>query len=99
MGYKEGDEKGGTKSIFANFEYLVPIHKEMGILGLIFFDIGKTWDDRESIDFDWYKSVGVGIRWYSPLGPLRLEYGYPLDEVKIGEKRKGRIEFSVGQFF
>lgn len=97
-GYKEGDEKGGDKHFFFNAEYLFPLQKEMGILGLVFFDMGKAWDDDESIDFDLYKSVGAGIRWYSPLGPLRLEYGYPLDELH-DEKRKGRVEFAVGQFF
>ena len=96
-GYDEGDEKGGNKSFFFNAEYLVPIHKEMGILGLVFFDTGNAWDDEESVDFDLYSSVGAGVRWYSPLGPLRLEYGYPLDE--IDNERKGRVEFSVGQFF
>lgn len=99
LGYDEGDEKGGDKSFFFNLEYLVPLHKEMGILGVVFFDAGKTWDDDESIDFDLYKSVGAGVRWYSPLGPLRLEYGYPLDKVKVDDERKGRFEFSVGQFF
>lgn len=96
-GYDEGDEKGGNKSFFFNAEYLVPIHKEMGILGLVFFDTGNAWDDDETADFDLYSSVGAGVRWYSPLGPLRLEYGYPLDE--IDNERKGRVEFSVGQFF
>lgn len=96
-GYEEGDEKGGNKSFFFNAEYLVPIHKEMGLLGLVFFDTGNAWDDDETIDFDLYSSVGAGVRWYSPLGPLRLEYGYPLDE--IDNERKGRVEFSVGQFF
>jgi outer membrane protein insertion porin family len=53
-----------------------------------------------SVDFDLYKSVGAGVRWYSPLGPLRLEYGYPLDEGRqVDDDRKGRFEFSVGQFF
>jgi len=99
QGYDEGDEKGGNKSFFFNAEYLVPLHKEMGIMGLVFFDAGSTWDDDESIDFDLYKSVGAGVRWYSPLGPLRLEYGYPLDKVKTDDEREGRFEFSVGQFF
>lgn len=97
-GYEEGDEKGGTKQFFINAEYLVPLHKEMGILGVVFFDAGNAWDDDESIDFDLYKSVGAGVRWYSPLGPLRVEYGFPLDELH-DEERKGRVEFSVGQFF
>ena len=97
QGYDEGEEKGGNKSFFFNAEYLIPLHKEMGLLGLVFFDCGNAWDEDENIDFDLYKSVGAGVRWYSPLGPLRLEYGYPLDENN-GE-RKGRFEFSVGQFF
>ncbi len=97
-GYKEGSEKGGYKSFFTNIEYLFPIHKEMGIMGVVFFDAGKVWDKDETPDADLYKSVGGGIRWYSPLGPLRLEYGYPLDAIE-GEKRKGRFEFAVGQFF
>lgn len=97
-GYDEGDEKGGNKQFFLNAEYLIPLHKEMGILGVLFFDAGNAWDDDESIDFDLYKSVGAGVRWYSPLGPLRVEYGFPLDELH-DEKRKGRVEFTVGQFF
>jgi outer membrane protein insertion porin family len=96
-GYDEGEEKGGNKSFFVNFEYLVPLNKEMGLLGLVFFDAGNSWDEDERVDFDLYKSVGAGVRWYSPLGPLRLEYGYPLDE--IDDEREGRFEFSVGQFF
>ena len=93
-----GDKKGGNKEFFTNFEYIFPINQEIGILGVAFFDAGKVWDDDETMDLDLYKSVGAGIRWYSPLGPLRLEYGYGLDsddEVSGG----GRVEFSVGQFF
>ena len=97
-GYDEGDEKGGNKQFFVNAEYLIPLHKEMGILGVVFFDAGNAWDDDESVDFDLYKSVGAGVRWYSPLGPLRVEYGFPLDELH-DEERKGRVEFTVGQFF
>ena len=93
-----GDKKGGNKEFFTNFEYIFPINQEIGILGVVFFDAGNVWDDDETMDLDLYKSVGAGIRWYSPLGPLRLEYGYGLDEddeVSGG----GRVEFSVGQFF
>ncbi len=93
-----GDKKGGTTEGFTNFEYIFPINKEIGILGVVFFDAGNVWDDDESIDFHFYKSVGAGIRWYSPLGPLRLEYGYGLDEDDEVDGG-GRIEFSVGQFF
>jgi outer membrane protein insertion porin family len=42
--------------------------------------------------------VGTGLRWYSPFGPLRLEYGYALDEI-LDQGSKHKIEFSMGQFF
>ncbi len=89
---------GGNKEFFFNAEYLVPLNQEVGLIGLVFFDAGNTWDDKENADFSFYKSVGAGLRWYSPMGPLRLEYGYPLDELE-GKSRKGRFEFSIGQFF
>ena len=93
----DGEKYGGDRAFFTNFELLFPLSEELGIVGLLFFDAGNTWGTGESIDLDLYKSVGVGIRWYSPLGPLRFEYGYPLDE--LDGKRAGKFEFSVGQFF
>jgi len=93
-----GDLIGGTKEAYANIEYLFPLSTEMGITGVTFFDIGNTWGEDESMDFDLYKSVGVGIRWRSPLGPLRVEYGFPLDTLE-GEDSTGKLEFSIGHFF
>jgi outer membrane protein insertion porin family len=93
----DGEKFGGDRLFFTNFELLFPLSEELGIVGLLFFDAGNTWAEGESIDLDLYKSVGLGIRWYSPLGPLRFEYGYPLDE--LDGKREGKFEFSVGQFF
>jgi outer membrane protein assembly factor BamA len=43
------------------------------------------------------KSVGLGVRWLSPIGPLRFEWGLPLD-LKPGEKAYG-LEFSIGGSF
>ncbi len=89
---------GGDKQLFANAEFLVPLSEEVGLVWLFFFDAGNTWNDSEQIDGTLYKSVGTGLRWFSPMGPLRLEYGYPLDELE-GTMQKGRFEFSIGQFF
>ncbi|HDQ41005.1 MAG TPA: outer membrane protein assembly factor BamA [Desulfonatronum sp.] len=91
------DRIGGVKQFFTNFEYLFPLNKEMGLVGLVFFDAGNAWDDGESFGSNLYKSVGAGVRWYSPLGPLRLEYGYGLD--KLEGKRQSGVEFSIGQVF
>jgi outer membrane protein insertion porin family len=91
-----GDDIGGYKTFYTNVETTFPIKEDMGLLGVVFFDAGDVWDEDEDFDTDLYKSVGAGIRWNSPLGPLRLEYGYPLDDLKGND---GKFEFSVGQFF
>lgn len=93
---QEGREVGGYKSFFNNLELVFPLAEDLGLLGVVFFDAGDVWGKDESPEFEFYKSVGAGIRWNSPLGPLRLEYGYPLDDLK---GNNGRFEFTVGQFF
>ncbi|BBD07055.1 outer membrane protein assembly factor BamA [Desulfovibrio ferrophilus] len=96
---REDDDKvGGNKVFFTNFEYLFPIMDELGVMGLAFFDAGEVWAKGDELDFDLKKSVGCGIRWYSPMGPLRLEYGYALDTIEE-QGSKSRLEFSIGQFF
>jgi outer membrane protein insertion porin family len=42
-------------------------------------------------------SWGFGLRWFSPLGPLRFEYGFPFAPLPFEEKR--RFEFTIGNFF
>ncbi|WP_027178186.1 outer membrane protein assembly factor BamA [Maridesulfovibrio bastinii] len=104
-----GDRIGGNKEAFMNFELLFPINEEYGVVGVGFFDIGNTWDDGQNFFYDtkqddgdalllgMYKSIGAGIRWFSPMGPIRIEYGYALDELKDSGRHK--VEFSMGQFF
>jgi len=93
-----GDRVGGNKMAFTNLEYLFPLLDEMGVMGVAFFDAGQVWDDGESMDLEMEKSIGAGIRWYSAFGPLRLEYGYALDTIRE-QGGKGKLEFSIGQFF
>lgn len=92
-------EIGGHKFVQANIECLVPFGEKSGIMGLVFFDTGDLYDEGESIKLnDLRESVGFGIRWNSPMGPLRLEYGYILDpEEDAGDG--GRFEFSMGAAF
>lgn len=42
--------------------------------------------------------MGAGVRWYSPIGPLRLEYGYVVDKTGLLDDSKGRWEFTIGMF-
>jgi outer membrane protein insertion porin family len=93
-----GDRIGGNKMVLFNAEFLFPLVKEQGIRGVLFFDAGNSYDNGDSIDFgDLKYAVGGGIRWYSPMGPLRLEWGYNPDPDESEEKSKW--QFSMGMFF
>lgn len=88
---------GGEKSAFFNLEYLIPISKSMGLKGVLFYDVGNAWLEEQNYFDDMRQSVGAGIRWFSPLGPLRFEWGYNL-EPQDDEKRTV-FEFSIGTAF
>ena len=90
-----GDLVGGTKMMCYNVEYTFPLLKEQGVTGLVFIDAGNVFSEDQSWTFSGIrKSAGGGIRWYSPIGPLRLEYGVNLDPQ--GNESSGKFEFSVG---
>jgi len=100
---EEGIEVGGEKFVQFNVEYLVPLSKKAGLIGLIFFDTGNVFEKDDNIDLsDLRKSAGYGFRWYSPIGPIRLECGYILDprtEKPYNEKKGGQWEFTMGTAF
>ena len=94
-----GYEIGGNKFVQFNAECIIPLLKKQGFVGVLFYDAGNVYNDDESIDLGTLRnSIGFGFRWYSPMGPIRFEYGYKLD-VKEGEERGGRWEFSMGSAF
>lgn len=89
--------EGGRKMVLFNAEYLFPILEEAKIRGVLFFDAGNAWWQSPYFGTGLRTGAGFGIRWFSPMGPLRLEYGYNLDP-KPGEA-KSKWEFSIGGFF
>jgi outer membrane protein insertion porin family len=95
---EDGAKIGGEKFIQFNVEYLIPLIREAGIMGVLFFDTGNVYDETDDIDFgELRESAGFGIRWYSPMGPIRIEYGHILDPEE-GEG-DGRWEFTMGSAF
>lgn len=82
MGPKEnGREFGGNKQLVANFELLFPLVNSIGLKGLAFYDAGEAFDDSQSVDIgELRQAVGWGIRWRSPIAPIRIEFGYPIDK-------------------
>jgi len=92
-----GDFLGGDKEAYFNFEYIFPLLKDMGLKGVVFFDTGNAWDEGENFFSEMRYSVGGGIRWFSPMGPLRVEWGYNLDPKDYEDN--SQFEFSVGRTF
>ena len=90
-----GDVIGGTTMFNVNAEFLFPLIKSAGMKGVAFFDTGNAWESGYHLG-DLRKTAGAGIRWYSPIGPLRLEWGYVLD--RKDEEPQSRWEFTIGMF-
>ena len=90
-----GDVIGGLTMLNFNIEYVFPLIKNAGMKGLIFFDTGNSWESGYHLS-DMRKTAGVGVRWYSPIGPLRLEWGYVLDRKE--SESASRWEFTIGMF-
>jgi outer membrane protein insertion porin family len=92
-----GDYYGGNKTAFANVELTFPLIRDMKLKGVVFFDIGNAWDKEQSMFSDLRYSVGAGVRWNSPMGPLRFEWGYNLDPKPWEESSV--FDFTVGRMF
>jgi len=92
------DRIGGERMMFYNVEYRFPLFREQGIVGLVFFDAGNVFTKDEDYTFqDIRTAAGGGIRWYSPMGPIRLEYGVNLDPRD--DEPSGNWEFTMGGTF
>jgi outer membrane protein insertion porin family len=90
-----GNVIGGLTMLHFNVDYVFPLMKNAGLKGVVFFDTGNTWNAGYHIN-DMRRTTGVGIRWYSPIGPLRLEWGYVLDRKE--NESPSRWEFTIGMF-
>ena len=90
-----GDIIGGTTMLVFNAELVFPLIKNAGMKGVVFFDTGNAWEYKYDLG-DMRKTCGAGIRWYSPIGPLRLEWGYVLDRKE--EEPAYRWDFTIGWF-
>lgn len=88
----EDDQFRGNSMLKATLEYRFPIIKK--VQGVLFTDNGYAWDKRHEDEFDLgliKNSFGVGLRINSPLGPVKLDYGYGDDG--------GKFHFSFGGQF
>jgi translocation and assembly module TamA len=84
---EEGDVIGGSYLATFSVEFDRLISKKWSVAA--FVDTGNAFD---SLDFDFKTGVGLGLRWYSPLGPIRLDVAHPLDDPD----RDYRLHITLG---
>ncbi|UJF19511.1 autotransporter assembly complex protein TamA [Vibrio sp. SS-MA-C1-2] len=87
---KDSDDQliGGQYQTTSSLEYQRRIMGKWW--GALFFDIGSAWTDAPI----WYKGTGVGVRWASPVGPVRIDLAWGLDAPK--DDAQYQIHFSLG---
>jgi outer membrane protein insertion porin family len=92
---------GGNKRININNELYVPFpgagnDRTLRLFG--YLDAGNVWGSDEEIKLNQLRaSVGVGISWVSPVGPLKLSYGQPFR--KFDEDKIQKLQFQIGTAF
>jgi len=88
-GYEDGKFEG-TKALTFSTEYRIPFGSK--IQGVIFADAGNAWKEGKNMSLNELKtSTGLGLRFNTPIGPLRLDYGFSKDG--------NQAHFSIGQAF
>ncbi|MEZ4462312.1 MAG: outer membrane protein assembly factor BamA [bacterium] len=102
---------GGNKRLILTAEIEFPILTAIGIKGVVFADAGNAFDNGKplTLKLDLFSdagnnyddvlrtSVGFGFRWFSPIGPLRFEWGIPL--ARLRDEKPLVFDFSIGNAF
>jgi len=90
---------GGKALVLFNFEMTFPILSKMGnLFGTAFFDSGNVFERRKQVSFNNFQNaVGFGLRYRTPLGPIRFELGWNLN-APPGE-RKPLVFITIGNVF
>lgn len=92
------DPVGGEAMFVANVEYTIPLFDYIKFA--TFFDTGQVWSTVQDFGSGGLKSgAGVGLRIKTPIGPVNLDYGYPLNDEPGEESRSGKFYFSVSRGF
>jgi translocation and assembly module TamA len=86
---ENGDVIGGEALIVGSIELDYNFKESWSVAA--FVDSGNAFSDEE---IDVKTGAGFGIRWQSPIGPIRLDIGFPIDDPD--ENKSYRIHFTLG---
>ena len=87
---------GGNQQALYQLEFEFPLIAEANIKGVTFYDVGIADDSLDSSNI--YSDVGFGFRWFSPIGPLRFEWGFPV-QYSAQSPNPVQFQFSIGAPF
>ena len=95
---------GGNSLVSFSSEMRAPLPGKLG--AVLFLDGGNVWADSFGMNLrDLHYAVGPGLRYQTPIGPLRFDVGYQLNPEPgllvngQPQQRRWRMHFSVGQAF
>jgi outer membrane protein insertion porin family len=93
------DPLGGESVVIGNIEYIYPLFSFLKVAA--FYDVGNVWEKLGDIGSGGFKSgIGFGVRVKTPMGPIKLDYGIPLNTEPGQEKKKGGMfHFSASNTF
>jgi outer membrane protein assembly complex protein YaeT len=101
---ESGQPLGGQSMLEISTELRIPVRGPLSVVA--FADAGNVWTDPWQIRLsDLRYDVGPGIRYLTPIGPVRADFGYQLNPIPgllvngDPEKRRWRVHFSIGQAF
>jgi outer membrane protein insertion porin family len=101
LGPRDADNfpRGGQSKLVASAEFLFPLPgagNDQQVRMFTFLDVGNVWADTIDLS-DLRYSTGLGLNWLSPLGPLKLSVGFPIN--KQPGDRTQRFQFQIGTGF
>jgi outer membrane protein insertion porin family len=91
-----GDPVGADYMVVLNTELSFFLSRTIGLKAAVFYDVGKGFDRWKDIT-PLRSGAGVGLRWFSPFGPIHIDLGVNLDPQE-GEKRRV-FDFTAGTVF
>lgn len=97
------DPIGGEATFVGTIEEVVTLikdeHKRPILKGTVFLDVGNVWRRVGDFGESFKAGTGVGTRVNTPIGPVRLDVGFPVSSVGDGEARKPRLHFNISRSF
>ena len=100
---RNGVSNGGSGVLVFNGELRFPVLQRYGLGGVAFVDVGNVFERASDVNLgDLRSGAGFGIRWSSPVGPLRMDVGWKLKTIRFANgQREDRFSpyFTIGQAF